>query len=344
MKSNYRAWEVDFNDFSGQVGEYAQLRFLVNFAILAPSSHNSQPWKFQVTGRKIYLLPDFDRALPHSDQNHRQLFISLGCALENLLIAADYYGFETSWAYQETNHVIEVSFNKVREHTGNETHLIFAIAKRRTNRNKYVEGLPNESFFEKLQSHSTTNSQISFIKDKEAKNKIAEIVSKALAVAMEDKLFRRELSQYVKPNTTKSSLGMPASGFGIPTLLSFIAPALLKHLNMSKLTKKQDLSLLKDHTPVFGVIATAEDNPKSWIEAGLLYERVALEAEKEKLSTAPLAAAIQIKDFYKQLQNILGTNQRPQVFFRLGTSAKQQTPHSPRLTTEKVTDTSSSHL
>lgn len=335
MKPNYQAWKIDFKEFDRQANQTEQLRFLLKFAVLAPSSHNSQPWKFQITGSKISILPDFDRALPHSDQNHRQLFISLGCALENLLVAADYYGFETSWAYQETNHAIEVSLKKVRAHTGNESHLVFAIPKRHTNRNKYLEKLPDESFLEKLKSYSTLNSQISFIKNKETKNKIAEIVSEALITVMDDKLFRKELSEYLKPNITNSSIGMPASGFGIPTPVSFIAPTLIRYVNMNKLSRKQDMALLKEHSPVFGIISTSEDNIKSWIEAGELYQKIALSAEQEGLKTAPMAAAIQIGDFYKTLQRTLDITQRPQVFFRMGYS-NTISAHTPRLGVTKV--------
>lgn len=335
MKPNYQAWEIDFEEFDRQPNQVEQLRFLLKFAVLAPSSHNSQPWKFQITGSKIYLLPDFDRALPHSDQNHRQLFISLGCALENLLVAADYYGFEASWIYQEANHAIEVSLNKVREHADNENHLIFVIPKRHTNRNKYLEKLPDESFLEKLKSYSTPNSKIFFIKDKEAKNKIAEIVSEALIAAMDDTLFRKELSEYLKPNITNSPIGMPASGFGIPTPVSFVAPTLIRYVNMNKLSKKQDAALLKEHTPVFGVISTSEDNIKSWIEAGKLYQKVTLSAEQEGLKTAPMAVVIQIGDFYKALQRTLGIIQRPQVFFRIGYSDMIST-YSPRLEATRV--------
>ncbi len=335
MKPNYQAWQIDFGEFDRQTNQTGQLRFLLKFAVLASSSHNSQPWKFQIAPGKIYLLPDFDRALPHSDQNHRQLFISLGCALENLLVAADYYGFETSWVYQETDYAIEVSLNRVREHAGNDAHLVFAIPKRHTNRNKYLEKLPDESFLTKLKNYSIPNSEISFIKDKETKNKIAEIVSEALTAAMDDKLFRRELSEYLKPNITDSPVGMPASGFGIPTPVSLVASTLIRYINMNKLTKKQDTELLKEHTPVFGIISTSQDNIKFWIEAGKLYQKIALSAEQEGLKTAPMAAAIQIGDFYKELQQTLQIMQRPQVFFRIGYSSKQTQP-TPRIFAEEL--------
>ena len=99
---------------------------------------------------------------------------------------------------------------------------------------------------------------------------------------------------------------------------------------MSKLSRKQDRKLLTEQTPVMIVISTKEDDKKSWMQAGQLYERIALTAEKDGIQTAPMAAAIQIGNFYQELQRILGVSSRPQMFFRLGYSAKL-TPHSPRM-------------
>ena len=99
MQENYKAWEVKIEDFFHLKSNLERLRFLLNFAVLAPSSHNSQPWKFRVSENEILVEPNRDRALPSSDTNNRQLFISLGCAVENILIAADYYGFETLVEY-----------------------------------------------------------------------------------------------------------------------------------------------------------------------------------------------------------------------------------------------------
>ena len=48
MKENYRAWEIKEGDFPRGGSMREKLEFLVRYAILAPSSHNAQPWKFRV--------------------------------------------------------------------------------------------------------------------------------------------------------------------------------------------------------------------------------------------------------------------------------------------------------
>ena len=61
---------------------------LVRLAILAPSGHNTQPWKFKIAADNIRIYPDLTRHIPAVDFDDRELWISLGGALENLLAAA----------------------------------------------------------------------------------------------------------------------------------------------------------------------------------------------------------------------------------------------------------------
>lgn len=61
---------------------------MVARAVLAPSSHNTQPWIFVIDERAIDLRADRTRALPENDPDDRELLISCGCALLNLRVAA----------------------------------------------------------------------------------------------------------------------------------------------------------------------------------------------------------------------------------------------------------------
>ena len=63
-------------------------RELVRQATLAASSHNTQPWKFRIAERSIRILPDLTRRTPIVDPDDHHLFVSLGCATENLVQAA----------------------------------------------------------------------------------------------------------------------------------------------------------------------------------------------------------------------------------------------------------------
>ena len=65
-----------------------KLQKLVQDGIKAPSGHNTQPWQFKIEDSEIQIHPDFTRALPVVDSDNHALYISLGCAAENILIAS----------------------------------------------------------------------------------------------------------------------------------------------------------------------------------------------------------------------------------------------------------------
>jgi nitroreductase len=339
MKTNYFPWRIDLDGFYSKKSSPERLEFLVNFAVLAPSSHNSQPWRFSIGENFIELAPDLSRALPVSDKNNRQLFVSLGCALENLLVAADYYGYESSVRYPDSGDAsdlsVRIALERTRNGKGSADHPVFSVLKRRTNRGKYRERPPDEKLAEKIRNFADDDTRVDMIGASEKKNAIADAVLKALVAAMDDGGFRTELSKYLKSNVTKSPIGMPASGFGIPTLPSLFAPAVIRRVNVDKLNRKKNEELLKKFTPAFVVISTREDGEKDWVRAGRIYERMALESVKAGAATGVMAAAIQIGEFHKELQNILKTDFRPQVFFRLGYAENEPEP-SPRLSAPAV--------
>ena len=70
------------------LAENPDLRELIRFATLAANGHNTQPWRFRATERQIEILPDFARRTPIVDPDDHHLFVSLGCAAENLALAA----------------------------------------------------------------------------------------------------------------------------------------------------------------------------------------------------------------------------------------------------------------
>lgn len=72
---------------------------LIRCATLAPSGHNTQPWTFSFDEGSIRIFPDFSRCLPVVDPDNHALFISLGCALENLVIAAEHHGYHADVVY-----------------------------------------------------------------------------------------------------------------------------------------------------------------------------------------------------------------------------------------------------
>jgi len=104
---------------------------LITAATQAPSGHNSQPWWFETSEHSIVIKPNFEKALPAVDSQHRELFISLGCALENLCLKATQLHYQTEVSISEEG-IITVGLQQSATVTPNP--LAEVIAKRQTNR------------------------------------------------------------------------------------------------------------------------------------------------------------------------------------------------------------------
>src|ERR1051326_3466942 len=89
----FRLNRKQFNELKNR----EKLELLCQLGHLAASSHNTQPWKFYIdeAGMKLVLYLDKKLVLSVSDINGRQAVVSLGCALENIIVAAAYYGLKT---------------------------------------------------------------------------------------------------------------------------------------------------------------------------------------------------------------------------------------------------------
>ncbi|HYN78061.1 MAG TPA: hypothetical protein VES73_09750 [Lamprocystis sp. (in: g-proteobacteria)] len=91
-------------------------RELVRYATLAPSSHNTQCWKFALAGngRSIAILPDLSRRCPAVDPDDHHLFVSLGCAAENLIQAALAHGLKGDARFDPASDAVRVALEPTR--------------------------------------------------------------------------------------------------------------------------------------------------------------------------------------------------------------------------------------
>ncbi len=78
-------------------GEYDDPRLnALSFALLAPNPHNLQPWQVRLEGSNgLTLMRDSTKALPETDPLDRQIFIGLGCFIEQMELAAGAAGYRT---------------------------------------------------------------------------------------------------------------------------------------------------------------------------------------------------------------------------------------------------------
>jgi hypothetical protein len=74
---------------------------LVAAAVLAANPHDTQPWLFRIGDDAIEVLADLSRNLGAMDAFVREMHLGLGCAIENMLVAAGPNGYDAEVALVE---------------------------------------------------------------------------------------------------------------------------------------------------------------------------------------------------------------------------------------------------
>ena len=317
-------WEVDEDDFPSDGTSKETLTHLLRYAILAPSSHNTQPWRFAVGEDEIRLFADTSRWLRAADADQRELHVSIGCALENLLIAAEHFGYGHDVTYLpgsgEDDLIAVAGFEPRGERSSFRPPELFdAIPNRRTNHNRF-DGYPVvEEERERIEACAVGEDvRLHITDDAQIKREVDELVVRADAMQFADPVWREELGYW-----------MGQGVFGTSWLMSKVSQLAVTYLDMGEGTAKKDSELLMS-APLLAVITSREDDRAAQVRAGQVFERVALMATALGVSVHPMSQILEIPELKAQVADLIpAPGGVPQHTFRLG-YAEAEEGHTPR--------------
>jgi nitroreductase len=328
------AWNISENNFPAEDSTLENLKFMLNYAILAPSSHNTQPWIFKVTDNVIELYADRARALPMVDPDDRALIISCSAALYHLQLAMHHFGYadrvELFPDPENKDLIAKITAigrsSKAGEHSKDEnSSLFYAITNRRTNRSPFEQRRVSDDLLSALRTIAKEYSawlEI-VVDDNERKNKIADLISQGDRTQLSDKRFRRELSAWIHPNRSKSRDGMPGYAHGMTIdIASQLGPFLIRTFDIGKGQAAKDKELATG-SPILAILGTNEDNPLDWIRAGQAIAKILLRARVENVWGSFLNQPIEVSDLRPKLLQALSRSNRtgfPQLLVRMGYS------------------------
>ncbi len=302
-----------------------KLLFCLEYAILAPSSHNTQPWMFKIVGEDtIEVYADDSRHLKIADADKRELYISVGCALENLLIAAEYHGYDARVNYFPNpineNLVATIHFNQSAEHRIL-PEMFEAIYERRTNHNEFTKEPISPEDQQRLQNCCREDGIWLFLtSETETRRKVEDLITRADALQFADPKFREELGYWIGQGV-----------FGASWLIAKISQFAVTHINLGNSTAKKDSEVLMS-SPVLGVICSEKNDRQTQVQVGQIFERIYLKATTLGISLQPMSQIVQVPDIKAELAKLLpDSNAFPQQPFRLGfgESDSKRTPRRP---------------
>ncbi|MDF1546991.1 MAG: hypothetical protein P1P88_04170 [Bacteroidales bacterium] len=256
---------------------------MVKYATKAPSGHNTQPWKFKVESDNITIIPDFTRALPAVDSDNHALYISLGCALENLRIAAPVFGYDTKieFKYIENELNIKVTFLGSTENVHSD--LFSFIEKRQVTRNEFQsEKLKPEVLAELFDDILEEGVHLKlFTSDKEIRT-LTPFIIEGSNLQFNNKAFVNELVSWCRFSEKEVLIkgdGLWSASMGLPNIGRFVGSFIMKNLVSAKSEAKRWNKIIKK-TGGFVLFMVEKNDCNNWIKLGQVFQRFGLKATK----------------------------------------------------------------
>ncbi|MBV8467831.1 MAG: nitroreductase [Burkholderiales bacterium] len=333
------AWEVDGQQFPRDATFREQMRFLLQYAILAPSSHNTQPWRFKLDDEGLWLLADRTRSLAASDPYDRELIISCGAALMNLRVAFAHFGcpvqIHTFPFKIEPDVLAHMQPNPGALQPTALSPLLREITRRSTNRRVYTgERLPASVCDQLLASAYDEGVELNIVEQLDTRRELAVLIASGDEAQFADPGFRHELASWLRGS--RSYDGMPAYAPGSSALLDATVPIkglVVRTFDMGESVAAHHEALAQG-SPTLACISTDIDDQHGWLAAGQALQRILLTASAAGLDASFLNQPIEVAALRKQLQDIVGGAAYPQILLRIGRADKQI--HTPRRPVEDV--------
>ncbi len=331
---------------------------LVSAAILAANAHNTQPWIFRIGDSRIELFADTRRDIGAIDPFSREMYIGLGCALENLVLAARARGYKYDLALAPDSgdpaHAATIDLSPGSKEV---SPLYEAIPERRTNR--YVYDTSRSVSRETLDALGKLNEDapevgVHWFSTREERQKVSRLLVEAAKAINDDREQSYDNSKRWLRNGQKSIErhwdGLTLDTLGLPEATLLAA----KMLPEPSLQTSGEAWLRGEKRQVetagaFGIIFVRDYGDRAQrLEVGRLWQRMHLWITAHGLAAQPMSQLHERADretelglhptFGDALKVLLESPSRQAIFtFRLGYPTRQA-PHSPRRAVKSVTE------
>jgi MFS family permease/nitroreductase len=313
--------------------DLSDLQFIAMCGVLAANPHNTQPWRFRIESDLIEIRSDEDRHLGSADPERRMMKMALGCALDNMMIAA------RSLGYLDAREIIEPDSERIllnlgsksatRSGTAPEDALFEAIFARQTVRAPFdpTQPVPFALTAALSQRAAELNISLRWYREPSLRDAIAEVHRSGVRAWMAEpqrhvdamKWWRHTRQQW---HAQRDGISIYTSA--LPAFFRAAGPVLVSREQLEgDFGREQEIGWVDSivqQTPVWAVMHAPRDDWASCVNAGRLLERMYLEATRTGYGLCPLAYAAEHPDSSERLKTVLNIPEREHVFIacRLG--------------------------
>ena len=293
---------------------------LLPSAILASSPHNTQPWLFKVNEDQIQIFADLERNLGSFDPYLREMYIGLGCAIENILIAAPGFGYSAEVEYQSAEltsasskaGIVAAATITLKKQSLDESPLFSEIPNRHTYRGEYfrertiddnlLDRFKEEARLEQVELVLFSTNEKRQLFDEVMMNATQRIVADNQMVQDSEAWFRfkAEDIQNYRDGVTIDSVGLPGP---INIAAKILPPMSPEQGHEIWLNTTRDTHLASAPLTAMLLVAdryTADDN----LRAGRAWQRLHLIASKAGLSMHPMNQPVEWADRIRVLDQL----------------------------------------
>jgi hypothetical protein len=299
-------------------------RSVIEAAGAAPSTHNTQPWRFVVEPDAIHLHLDPARTLPVADPACREARISCGAALLNLRMALRVLDIEPLVTLlpqrRHATLLATVRLHTAKPATPQESALHAAIRHRHSNRRPFPAPLPSSVLQNIVYAAGVEGGYLRLAHDPPVVRALTSLIRRADHQQSVNAAHQAELAAWVAHDSARPD-GVPVTAAGPrPSPASVLA---MRDFGPGYSDDEGSTRPERDFEadPLLAVLLSTGDTPRDQIQAGQALQRALLTATHHGAAASIFSAPTEVPSIRSVLRELMGGTMYPQLVLRFGSAS-----------------------
>lgn len=296
------------------------LREAVTRALLAPSEHNAQPWRWRLHGDVLDLRADRTRRLPSTDEGARGVLLGCGCALHHLRVAIAAAGWDPEvrrGSDEDPEHPLaRIRLGRPITPDARTRRWYAAMPGRRTDRRRFSGQEVGPEAVEALAEAARAGGGTLFLATGSVRRAVVEAAAEADRTLRERVDYAAEMQHWTHRYAGAHD-GIPATSRPDTPAVAY-GDVEIRWMPSGTLDRPRVGLGVRDASQVL-LLAASSDDTVSLVRAGEALSAVLLEAEALGLAVTPFTAPFEEPTVRARVRQLgIGTHRVPVIALRIG--------------------------